>query len=182
MRRTRCLRRFALNLGTYRSSFQTKMGQKNKCARCRDLSHVYAIAPTSGDWVKIGVATSIRSRLATGQSFHIEELKIVGYKECSKREAYNLERGLHRQFRRQKIGYSREMFDNSVIAELKEVLNQRDDQYIENMCRGCACRSVDGTQWCEVHRRSNPNPRRARGPRTVKENPSQEKMEFEFDE
>ena len=149
------------NLDTFREN--QEIMPEMKCNECKDRSHVYAIAPESRNWVKIGMSLSIRSRLSTGQGFHVERLEVIGYKARSKSGAKNLERSLHQTFQRHRVGAGTEIFDGRIIDQLMRSLDEPDPGLIGNMCRSCACPSEQGTQWCSRHRRIKKNGYLGRG-------------------
>ena len=117
-------------------------GMQNK------IEYVYAIAPASNSWIKIGKARNLRSRLSTAQGFHIEPLRIVGFKACSSGEALELERALHNWFGGARI--VREIFESDILEALLVHLPLATD--LSEMCTFCPMPVVSGFTQCERHR------------------------------
>ena len=115
------------------------------------IEHVYAIAPASNEWVKIGYTGSVSSRLATAQTFHIEDLRVVALKVCKKGEGSKLEGWLQEHYAKDKI--VREIFNGHIIADLvKYMPDLPESGNVSELCRACAGRRSYHSQWCEYHK------------------------------
>ena len=135
------------------SQSQTPKALVKQCTKApfSDMAthYVYAIAPSSRAWVKIGKARSLRSRLASAQVWHIERLAVIGHKACmDSATAIGLERKVSSIFAGDRI--TGEIFRYQITGKLFEHLDPTPD--LASLCLYCDETAVAGMVQCQRHR------------------------------